>query len=450
MIVNTILPHAETAERDPYFNNVVYNFTANGSNGQGNLVFLDSSPLNKTITSYGASRNQGTFNPFKISGLGGASFQASVPIYHEALSTDIDTNGVFTIECWVRITDTGNNPQGIFSIGYGSSTYGQIGLNWISTTQELHLVNIVTNTTLIATPSGTINQLYFYHVAISRNSSGVISLYVNGVRLGQTTYTSNFGSVLGASMVRVAASASGAGIVNCYYSGIISDFQVRLEEKYSGATVAIPTGPLLSAGSVFHMKFNNGGIIDASRSRNGTPNSGLAASTTQAKFGTCSIYFDGVDDFISTATTAVNPVNTTGDFTIELWEYHTSNTTTKCLIASHIPTTNPFVINATTGYLSSNLSGAIISTTTVCPINTWNHLAYTRSGTTHRLFLNGVLLGTTTNASMSNIDAYFNFIGQTSSSTNYFGGWMDEVRFTLGVARYTANFSVPFKPFPRR
>jgi hypothetical protein len=84
--------------------------------------------------------------------------------------------------------------------------------------------------------------------------------------------------------------------------------------------------------------------------------------------------------------------------------------------------------------------------------NTWNHVAAVRHGSNAYLLINGVKQVISTNVSGS-------IIGSTASSTvaaigNYSGGqtyspggYMDEVRVTKGVARYTADFSVPSAAF---
>ena len=38
--------------------------------------------------------------------------------------------------------------------------------------------------------------------------------------------------------------------------------------------------------------------------------------------------------------------------------------------------------------------------------------------------------------------------GHGGVGDQYFTGYLDEVRITKGIARYTSNFSVPTQPFP--
>ena len=80
-------------------------------------------------------------------------------------------------------------------------------------------------------------------------------------------------------------------------------------------------------------------------------------------------------------------------------------------------------------------------------LNTWRHVAVTRSGTSLRLFINGVQRGSTLTSSANLSDNQLK-IGYYYSETFGFVGKVDEFRVTKGVARYTANFTPPTVPFP--
>lgn len=93
-----------------------------------------------------------------------------------------------------------------------------------------------------------------------------------------------------------------------------------------------------------------------------------------------------------------------------------------------------------------------LTSVTTLSIGDLTHLAVTRDGATGtlRLFINGVLEASLTSA---------NDVGGTSTTAycciggdNQNGncrGYIDEVRITKGVCRYTANFTVPTMPYPR-
>lgn len=87
-------------------------------------------------------------------------------------------------------------------------------------------------------------------------------------------------------------------------------------------------------------------------------------------------------------------------------------------------------------------------------LNHWYHVAVSRSGGTSRLFIDGVRFGPAT----ADAATYYDGASQvttgaqsasSSTAAQSFQGWIDEVRFTVGAARYTAEFTPPSAKFPR-
>lgn len=85
----------------------------------------------------------------------------------------------------------------------------------------------------------------------------------------------------------------------------------------------------------------------------------------------------------------------------------------------------------------------------ILPVNTFNHIAVARQGGNTRVFLNGVLAGTATNVTGTIAAAPFRFgAAAHAPGSEYIRGFLDEIRITNGVARYTANFARPISPHP--
>ena len=84
--------------------------------------------------------------------------------------------------------------------------------------------------------------------------------------------------------------------------------------------------------------------------------------------------------------------------------------------------------------------------------NAWQHVAVSISNNSARLFANGIQVGST----VSITDWGFAPVGVSvganangfNNTTQVFNGYIDELRITKGVARYTANFTPPTAPFP--
>jgi hypothetical protein len=84
---------------------------------------------------------------------------------------------------------------------------------------------------------------------------------------------------------------------------------------------------------------------------------------------------------------------------------------------------------------------------TVLPyVGRWNHIAVTRSGTTFRMFVNGVLIGIpNTYAGSIGAQGSSMFLGRDGGG-NYGGGYYSDFRIVKGTAVYTGNFTPPIAP----
>lgn len=87
-------------------------------------------------------------------------------------------------------------------------------------------------------------------------------------------------------------------------------------------------------------------------------------------------------------------------------------------------------------------------------LNNWEHVAISRYGLDHYIFLNGIKVSTfttTNNYTLANIDVDLIIGGIISSGSKInwgrFDGLIDEFRFTKGIARYTEDFIPQIIPF---
>ncbi|MFB0964748.1 MAG: hypothetical protein QMC36_03520 [Patescibacteria group bacterium] len=105
----------------------------------------------------------------------------------------------------------------------------------------------------------------------------------------------------------------------------------------------------------------------------------------------------------------------------------------------------------TTGFGVATTSVWIAQGSTMPAANAWTHFAVTRSGTTIRVFLNGVLTASATNSTSFDGNSGSMQIGAFNGGY-FFNGNVDDVRITKGYARYTADFSssLPSAPFPNQ
>lgn len=146
------------------------------------------------------------------------------------------------------------------------------------------------------------------------------------------------------------------------------------------------------------------------------------------------------------------------DFTIEFWMYKPTPISQNGGLVDFRPTgSSPR--NAPTLFLDGDGGGRVtyfengsrLIQTDPIPANTWIHIALCRSGNLITMYENGLAVGTTTknDSFMTNMPITIGQVGDTlNSATYYLRGYLDEVRITKGVARYTEDFTPLDEPFP--
>ncbi|WP_411885860.1 LamG-like jellyroll fold domain-containing protein [Polaromonas sp. YR568] len=189
---------------------------------------------------------------------------------------------------------------------------------------------------------------------------------------------------------------------------------------------------------------------------------GASLSTTQSKFGGSSLYFDGVDASNTAIAVADSPdFHFPGAYTIEFWVRPSSFkpiNTWLYLQSDQVGKPAPIrlEIAPSTGLInvlgsSDNtnwLFASGLSSTSALQLGTWSHIALADDGITARLFVNGVLQASRATWSKTDSPDPLRIGGAYTGGDREFDGYMDDVRITKGVARYTAAFTPPVQAFP--
>ena len=217
--------------------------------------------------------------------------------------------------------------------------------------------------------------------------------------------------------------------------------------------IAVPVGT--TTGDVYYpqtsllMHFNgtNGSTTMTDNSKNNTTvtsNNGAAISTAQSKFGGTSGLFDGTNDYLSIVNNSALNLSG-GSYTIEFWIRPTGNYANyNTIIAKRAASTAWEVyLRITTGVLSF-YNGTNYESSVTPTANVWSHVAAVYNGTTINLYLNGVSVLST---AMGNTDYDAPISIGSYSTYEYFNGYIDELRVTKGIARYTGNFTPQTEQF---
>jgi hypothetical protein len=215
---------------------------------------------------------------------------------------------------------------------------------------------------------------------------------------------------------------------------------------------------------LLHCDGTNGSttIVDSSGSPKTVTAVGNAQiSTAQSKFGGASLLFDGNGDAATIPNTNNAFTFSTNTYTFECFIRPVALSSFKILLdvsatagnffgtlyLAHNGTTLVWGTRPNTGsqYAYVEATGGTLTT------NTWQHVALSVNAGAAKAFINGVAVGSPITFSTPAYTPVGFGVGQFSNllSAEYsFNGYIDEVRITNGVARYTANFTAPTAPFP--
>ena len=185
-----------------------------------------------------------------------------------------------------------------------------------------------------------------------------------------------------------------------------------------------------------------------------TSNNGAAISTAQSKFGGASGLFDGTNDYLSTNSTS--DFDWQGDITIECWIYplalNGNNSTSYGVVGTHFNFSDQctLIYIGGAGRIMIGKIGLneISSTTGVISTSIWQHIAVVKSGSTTTIYVNGSSVASNTTNVWNTVTTplWIGYINPSNGS--YFNGYIDELRITKGVARYTGSFTPQTSAFP--
>jgi len=449
------------AAADQFYNQSIVLTTSSVNNGNNN-VFVDSSNNNFAITRNG-NTTQGTFSPYSPAGWS-AYFDGNGDNLLLPFSTAFNLPGDFTIELWVNLNTHGGvvlNCGGGLNVAWASYqiTSNADGINFAaSSANNGYTIGSETGTT---GRIGTIQLGRWNHIAITR-SGDVYRGFVNGVQGYTQTLTlapynqTTRGLSLGGGYANTWGTSSPVGVI----TGNLSSVRIIKGAALYTSNFTPPTEPLTVVSGTSLLTLQDNRFIDRSTNnftitRNGdtriTPFSPfIPQNPYDPSVHGGSAYFDGTGDYISN--TSGDSLNFgTGAFTVEMWLYADTVSTTQFQVAM---TTNPQSNNGFQIY-NRNTSTALvfggISVSEHVIISNmipsqWYHIAVSRvsTGTNQTfVFVNGVLTNTYTVTDNFNING-FNLGGYNTSI--FWNGYISNVRVVKGTALYTANFTPPAEP----
>lgn len=300
---------------------------------------------------------------------------------------------------------------------------------------------------------GRVPQGQWAYFTLTRTGSTVAG-YINGVRAATASFSGTITAQTGG--WNIGAGYSAGGPITGYMSDV--RFTIGSNPYGVGTTISIPTAPLTAiTNTQFLLSCTNAGIID-SVSQNIFETVGNAqVSTTQSKFGGASMYFDG-SSYLSSRINQNFTFGSAGDFTIELWLYQTSSPSNNYQLVNNIIDFNSNYVNCwglycnSSNYLifyDSNGAAAITSSLAIVN-NVWTHITICRSGgSLITMYINGNSVGSYSGANQAFTKNGSLGVGGAGGISSYrLNGYIDDLRITNGIARYTKNFTPPQNAYP--
>ena len=402
-----------------------------------NASFIDNSTNNFTITVNGNTTIYRA-NPFGFTSAGTSTLTKGSAYFDGSGDYLISNNpdlafgtGDFTVECWIYALAA--NDQAIYEGRLKNSNSTGFTLTAFNSTTIRTYSSSVLLTATVSNYIGT-----WTHIAVTR-SSGISRLFVNGI-LGQSAAsTTNFTddrAIIGAGMYST--------IVSAAFNGFISNFRIIKGTAAYTANFIPSTKPLTTTNNTVLLTCQNSNPHNNHTFVNSATNTSNLVITRNGNVtqGSLSPYSANWCGHFATGQCISTPPSSefafgTGDFTVECWLNPLAQTGVNIIQAS---TSNSWgLITFGSQVYWQQDGGNFGAAAGSIPLNTWSHIAITRSSGTLRRFLNGVLLNSATDN--------FNYSSTSSRQIGHTGGGapfqLSNVRIVKGTAIYTANFTPP-------
>jgi formylglycine-generating enzyme required for sulfatase activity len=339
----------------------------------------------------------------------------------------------FTIEAWIWLQDAQNHQI------VGNHTSAVASSSWfgITTTYQLRFGGFSGGYQTVFSSANVVLPQQWHHVAVSKSGS-TLRMFVDGKIVATSTITT-------ATIPNYPTYIGGRLGTDYQFKGYLSNLRIVHNTALYTADFTPPSSPLTNiSNTALLLKFENSSVHNLRRKNQFETVGNTQISTAHSKVGSSSLRFDGTDDALANFSHKSDYVFGNGNFSIQFWvRFNRIGINHELYYVG--TSTQPRVYVNTANKLIFYTNGTIrITSSTSVTADQWYHVALCRSGTTTRLFLDGVLEGSWVDN--TNYTTSIGYIGTTTSLTNDFDGYIDELVVTK-YAMYTAAFTPPTTTF---
>ncbi|MCM8781755.1 MAG: LamG domain-containing protein, partial [Candidatus Omnitrophica bacterium] len=398
--------------------------------GSGNS-FIDSA-TNKTVRTAGDVTQVSTQPKFgtkcaEFFGTGAERWGEGDWLYVTDEDITIPSGTDYTIDFWVRFKElpTSGNAYVILSYYYNASYWTRFRIRNNNGQYEWYISD--DNARNGSVPASVTTDRW-YHVAITRDSTAT-RIFQDGVQCGSNLSAGiEFGGVLTSPSWNYRYTLYIGKEPYYNFKGYLDEIRISKGIARWTSNFTPPPGPY----------------------------GRVSADTTQKKLGTSSARFEGGNYLSIPDSDDWNFGG--GDFTIDFWIYPTNITEEEIMGQGNSSGNGGFswVIRKNVNDRNDGMDFSLSTDGTTWAVrykigfdvNTWQHIAFIRSGNSIYIFKNGILqkseafTGTLFNSpnllGIARIGEYDNL---------YFTGYLDEIRISKGIARWTSNFTPPDTPY---
>jgi hypothetical protein len=434
-------------QTDPYFNYTTIllsgdTFNTLAFNSDASLNNLNVSVLGDTK----ASRNSPYGTNWSVYTPATGSYVSGSNNIFNISSTTV----VWTYESWVMPLTASH----FFAIGSGSSYGNSITVAWSAGTANKFRVNGANGGAVLVNfeSTGTYAAGAWYHVAVTRTSAGVYTLYINGVADGTQTY--NAVTLASGTTIVINGVNDNNGLGNAGGSFYLSNMRFLVGTALYTGNFTVPTAPLTAIANTALLTCQSNRFVD-----NGpyavalTPAGSISISkynpvdtgSSYSNYG--SAYFDGTGDYLSIPNSTNLNLGST-DFTIEGWWYPIASSNQNLIAKWWTGGTQWVVQWRSAGYFRFAVnSSTLFDFSVTLTLNSWCHFAVVRSGVNLNFYFNGVKNSTTGTIGAVTATTDITTIGQfANSGIENLSGYLSDMRVVIGTALYTGNFTPPTAP----